>query len=261
MTDKASRTAGATPPGTPTGVALTAGIDTDVNILLGMISHELRTPIQTILANVEVLELMSLPPDAELALDRVFRSINVALRRLDSISHYVRSSTDPATPCASSVELDQLFQELAQESASEAEKLGQRLVVQNDGAPRSMVTDADRLHQVLTNYVVNAIRHGDESGEIVIRACRTPMSDSALQAVEFSVTNTGDEVPKSVRDAIWQPFVRSGSGGKRVKGMGLGLAVVAMLAKAAAWEVGLRNEREGTLTFYVRVPLQDSPSP
>ena len=239
----------------------TVGIDTDVNTLLGMISHELRTPIQTILANVEVLGLMSLPPDAELALDRVYRSINVALRRLDSISQYVRSSTDPATPCASSVDVEHMLHELAHESCSEAEKLGQRLVIQDDDAPRYIATDVDRLHQVLTNYVVNAIRHGDEGGEIVIRASRTHMSGSTSDAVEFSVTNTGEEVPASVRDAIWQPFVRSGAGGKRVKGMGLGLAVVGMLASAAAWEVGLRSEREGTLTFFVRVPLQDGSLP
>lgn len=258
MTDEAARNSGAAPQGTPTEADQTTGIDTDVNTLLGMISHELRTPIQTILANVEVLGLMALPPDAELALDRVFRSIDVALRRLDSISQYVRSSTDPDMPCASIVELDQLLQELAHESASEAEKLGQRLVIQNDDAPQSIATDVDRLHQVLTNYVVNAIRHGEEGGEIVIRASRTKMSASSRAAVEFSVTNAGDEVPESVRDAIWQPFVRSGDGGRRAKGMGLGLAVVGLLARAAAWEVGLRNEHEGTLTFYVRVPLQDS---
>ena len=258
MTDKAAKRTGAVPPGVPTGVNDTVGIDTDVNTLLGMISHELRTPIQTILANVEVLGLLSLPPDAELALDRVFRSINVALRRLDSISQYVRSSTDPAVPCVAGVVVDQLLQDLVHESASEAEKLGQRLTIQNNDAPSSIATDVDRLHQVLTNYVVNAIRHGDEGGEIVIRASRAHMSGSSRDALEFSVTNAGDDVPPPIRETIWQPFVRSGGGGKRVKGMGLGLAVVGMLASAAAWEVGLRNEREGTLTFYVRVPLQDS---
>ena len=167
MTDKAARKTGAVPPGLPSEVNETVGIDTDVNTLLGMISHELRTPIQTILANVEVLGLMSLPPDAELALDRVFRSINVALRRLDSISQYVRSSTDPAVPCVAGVVVDQLLQDLVHESAGEAEKLGQRLTIQNNDAPSSMSTDVDRLHQVLTNYVVNAIRHGEDRKSVV----------------------------------------------------------------------------------------------
>jgi signal transduction histidine kinase len=232
-----------------------ADIGTDVNLLLGIVSHELRTPIQTILADAEVMALMDLPSDAKLILERMFRSIDATLRRMDSISQYVRSSSESQPAVVSELQLASLLQDLVDESAGEAEKAGLRVVVENFFAPEHVTTDGDRLHQVLGNFVANAIRHGDGKGSIVVRAENIRLPDPIGDWLEVSVTNPGQGIPPALQDTIWQPFVRTTAGPKKIKGMGLGLAVVRMLASPVGWEVGLRNNSPNSTTFFVRLPF------
>ena len=231
-----------------------AAIARDVQTLLGMISHELRTPIQTILANAEVMGLTQLPPDAELALQRVMRSIDVALRRLDSITQFVRTSTDDREATRRPFDLLALLRTVADDCEPEAAMNGQHVIVHSAACPPELDGDPDRLHQVLTNYVLNAVRHGQAGSPIDIEVRPARMAGSDRPALEIRVINAGSGVPASQQMAVWEPFVRSESGPNRVKGMGLGLAVVRLVSDAAEWEVG-GTSGEGKTTFWVRLPV------
>ena len=250
----------AKPPEEPSGVRpvvpeLSKGTPDDekVRALLGMIAHELRTPIQAILASAESMALMSLPPDAHSALQRMERSIEVVMRRLVSIAQYVRSSTTAEAPEARHFELRDHLRNVVEECTAEAEANGQHIDVEIDEAfPCELQTDAVSLHQVLSNFLLNAVRHGD-AGAIVVRSSLSTMAASGVPAVQVSVTNPSHGMPIPNRDAVWEPFVRSAPPANRAKGMGLGLAVVKLLASSAGWEVGMTDGHLDRTTFFVRV--------
>jgi signal transduction histidine kinase len=228
--------------------------DEKMRALLGMVAHELRTPIQAILANAESMALMSLPPDAQSALQRMERSIEVVLRRLDSIAQYVRSSTTAEAPEVRRFQLRDHVQSVIEECTAEAEANSQRIDMEIDEAcPYELYTDSVGLHQVLSNYLRNAVRHGD-AGAIVVRCSLSSMEASGVGAVQISVTNPSRGVLVANRDAVWEPFVRSVPPANRPKGMGLGLAVVKLLASSSGWEVGLTEDHPDRTTFLVRIP-------
>ena len=248
-------------PATHTGASEHVAKDEASRTLLGMISHELRTPIQSILANVEVMGLMALPAEAKQALQRLERSVEVALTRLDSISQFVVSAAGPTTDSAEvqTVHLPTLISMVVDELSAEAERNDQVISIElDDDVPRSLETESTRLRQILTNFMANAVRHGEE-GHIVVRCARMAASTSNLPALEISVTNKTHRFPTEGDDKLWQPFVRTAPDKNRPKGMGLGLAVVKLLADTAGWAVGCDRPDDQTVRFFVRVPHDPSP--
>jgi signal transduction histidine kinase len=223
--------------------------------LMGMISHELRTPIQTILANAELMGLMPLPAEAQMALQRLERSVDVALRRLDTITQYVRSAAALDQPESQSFDVHALIQSTVDECSVEAQANGQQIVTDCDNSlPAKVAGDPLRLQQILTNLLVNAVRHGD-AGTIVVRCFPTTMTNTGAPAIAIEVHNPGPGIPLVDRDSVWQPFVRHTRASNRTKGMGLGLAVVRLLAAPSGWEVGLTEGRPATTVFFVRIPV------
>jgi len=247
-------------PADHTGDSENVAKDEASRMLLGMISHELRTPIQSILANVEVMGLMALPPEAKQALQRLERSVEVVLTRLDSISQFVMSSASPNTDRVelSNVHLATLISSVVDDLSAEAERNDQAFKIElAEDIPPALQADGTRLHQVLTNFIANAVRHGDE-GQIVVRCAWTVPAASNPSVLEISVTNKTHRFPKEGDHKLWQPFVRTAPERNRPKGMGLGLAVVKLLADTAGWTVGCNRPDDQTVRFFVRVPHEGS---
>jgi two-component system, OmpR family, sensor kinase len=125
-----------------------------------------------------------------------------------------------------------------------------------------MVTgDSERLRQVVDNLLVNAVRHSPEGGPVEMRV----IAGGADVVVE--VADHGPGVPPEDADRIFEPFFRSDSSRARTTGgAGLGLAIVAAIARAHGGAVGVRANRDGGALFWVRLPIQgaapdDEPDP
>jgi len=116
-------------------------------------------------------------------------------------------------------------------------------------------SDAIRLHQVLNNFVSNAIKYTGP-GVITVSARLTTHgfgTMSPVDVIEVSVSDRGPCIPEAERLTILEPFVRGKRGTNQQKGSGLGLAVVRLLATTACWDVGLRcttSERRSSSSFH-----------
>lgn len=225
--------------------------------LLGMVSHELRTPLQTMLANVELLALKPPSPATAQLVQGLEQCIVQIKGRLDNIAQYARLASGHVELRREPFRLVPLLERIVAEHAEAAQANDQTLRLDAPQTADVQVHGDDiRLHQVLNNYLSNAVKYSGP-GAIDIRA-RVISHEfgkmSLAEAVEISVTDHGPGIPEAEREAVWEPFVRGAARPNRPKGSGLGLAVVKLLATTADWDVGMRSDTEGT-TFFVVLPL------
>nr|WP_211162817.1 GAF domain-containing sensor histidine kinase [Alteromonas ponticola] len=107
--------------------------------------------------------------------------------------------------------------------------------------------DSDRICQLLSNLLINAITHGDSAQPIFVSAY--------IEEERFivEVKNHGLEIPDSVRQQLFQPFWRS-QHNKESKGLGLGLFIASEIAKAHHGELLVKSENDVT-TFSFSMQL------
>jgi signal transduction histidine kinase len=107
--------------------------------------------------------------------------------------------------------------------------------------------DRERMLQILSNLVGNAIKFTPRDGAISVRAERDG------QEARFSVSDTGPGIEEQELPQIWERFWRS----KRAteEGIGLGLAIAKGLVEAQGGRIGVESTRNAGTTFYFTLPL------
>jgi two-component system OmpR family sensor kinase len=114
----------------------------------------------------------------------------------------------------------------------------------------AMVGDAARLRQVVDNLLVNAVRHSPEGGEVDVRV-RAAGTEAIVEVGDHGPGVSGEEAAR-----IFEPFFRADSSRARsTGGAGLGLAIVAAIARAHGGAVGVRENDGGGACFWLRVPI------
>ena len=200
-----------------------AEVDTMRRDLVANVSHELRTPISALQAVLENLVDGVQQPDAETLasmlrqtqrLGRLVQQL-LDLSRLESGAVPLQVTTFAARPF-----LDQVC---ADASAARRQVSGSAAAVRVDAPDDVTVTgDLERVHQVVTNLVDNALRHSPPAGSVVVAA--RPGADGA---VVLSVADEGPGIPPAEAGRVFDRFHRldtarsSGAGGT---GLGLSIA-------------------------------------
>lgn len=107
--------------------------------------------------------------------------------------------------------------------------------------------DADRLAQVVSNLVVNAIQHGGNTPVTVV-------ASDADEHVRLTVHNYGDPIPPTAQASIFEPLTRGTSGGAHNIGLGLFIARTVVLAHGG--DIHLRSTAESGTTFEIILPRE-----
>lgn len=133
----------------------------------------------------------------------------------------------------------------------------QRVVALDAAAPAQGTYDPDRMAQVVSNLVVNAINHGAPDAPV-----RVSLREEGDHAV-LSVQNRGDPIPPDAIPHLFDPFWRGRSAGRseRDDGIGLGLFIVKQIVDAHGGTVDVASTQEDGTTFTVRLPLEEAPRP
>ena len=115
--------------------------------------------------------------------------------------------------------------------------------------PDKIIADPQRLGQLLSNLLGNALTHGDSAHPIVVE-----ISEQAGE-LRVSVNNQGDPIPDEVIASLFQPFSRQG-GQKSLQGLGLGLYIASEIARAHAGQIEVASTKSGGTTFTLRMPAK-----
>ena len=225
-----------------------AQVDQSRNLLLGMIGHDLRSPLQAIQMTATQLARLNAGQTVSDAASRVVRSGARMKALLEDLVEFNRTQLGLGiriTP--TSADLATLFSDELEELRAAHPNRQLHLAVTGD---TQGMWDGRRLQQVLGNLVLNAIKYGaaDTPVRVVVSG-----GDSD---VRFEVRNTGPVIAQSILDRIFDPLMRAPEHehrGPNDGSLGLGLYIAHEIVRAHGGKIEARSENTETV-FTVRLP-------
>ncbi len=217
---------------------------------LNILSHELRTPISTVLGYADLmLDGLAGPVTDQqrhclerllVAADDLHALVNDCLDL--GLIHVGKLGVSPQALRVSEV-VTATIEGLALQAEGKSVAITHEVCVD---LPLVMA-DRKRLAQVLRNLLSNAIKYCPEGGKVWVRA------RLEADALCCEIEDTGPGIPLDAQATIFQPFVRLADGS--VPGAGLGLNIAEALIKAHDGTIGVRNAEGGGAIFWFTLPL------
>lgn len=225
-----------------------------------MASHELRSPIGTLLFAVAALERADVQGDRP-RLERITATIKTNSLRLSSLvenlQRVTRLSTDIDVPSEQEVDVETLASEVARQLADMAASRRVRIVV---GTPLpTLRTDPARLELALMNLVSNAIKYSDPDKADSFVSIGSPIEDRPPDGTcGIEVCDNGLGIAEDNRAAIFDRFFRAHAhmdAELGVSGSGLGLAITADCVQAIGGTITCRSTVGKGSCFSIVLPL------
>lgn len=237
---------------------------------LAKLSHELRAPLVAISNLVALLSGTPLTPGQSEYVTSIKSSAERLLSLVNDILDYARLESARVELKNKPFNLTQVIESalnlIAIPAAQKNLDLSYRI---DEDVPETLVGDPNRLGQVLTNLLTNAVKFTD-AGWITVEVQRSAsdlptvaMLDATVDLV-FSVRDTGIGIPPESRQAIFQPFSQLGSPKTGVEsGSGLGLAICKQLVRLMGGDIWLESSgvaRQGSVfSFSARFQVVHAP--
>jgi signal transduction histidine kinase len=217
------------------------------------ISHELRTPISTILGYSEVLLDPAFAGNTHVVLERVVSSGQDLSQLMDSLLDFSKMESGTIATSLQEVSLSEVFQSLKIMTEKLTGRRPIRLRVEIEPPIDVIETDSKKLQQILMQLLTNALKF-TERGEIALEA--RPVLGGEKRFVEISVSDTGIGISKRDQEIVFEEFRQlDGSSTRRYGGTGLGLSLCRKLAQSLGGRIEVQSEIGKGSTFGLVLPL------
>lgn len=214
--------------------------------MMGIVSHDLRNPIMTILMSAELLGTDAMTPRQSEALGRILKAGDRANRLITDLLDLTQARLGKGLPVwPRPIDLHATILEAVEELSQAFPTRELRHVQQ--GA-NTCVADADRLAQMVGNLVSNAMAYGDPAGPVTV----TSTTDDDFFSI--AVHNQGTPIPEQMMGGIFQFMVRGSADMNASRSVGLGLFIVSEIAKAHGGAMTVVSTREAGTVFTAFFP-------
>ena len=238
-----------------------------MNEFLGIASHELKTPITTIKGSTQLLERRlkkmlaletatleertHLQEEAQDLLRRTNIQVNRLTRLINDLLDMSRIQAHKLEPHMERVDLITIMQDVVQEQRRGAATRTIQLHLPTEHEI-PVFADVDRIEQVITNYISNALKYSDVDKPVAVSLRKTQ------HEVFVEVRDEGPGLPMEEQANVFDRFyrvkgieVKSGSG----VGLGLGLYICKTIIELHQGQVGVESEEGKGSTFWFSLPL------
>jgi PAS domain S-box-containing protein len=233
---------------------------------LRMVSHELRTPLTAILGLIELALLhtkrrpTSLAPEAEWLLGQIEQKLRLACGQVDIENRLVGDLLE-----VSQLEMHQFTLSLHQENlvtivqetiaGHQAAHTRDIELVLPSAEVVPVIADADRIGQVLTNYLTNAFKFAPTDQVIAVQL------EVEAGSVRVAVRDQGPGLTLEQQQRVWEQFYQVAAPDHRgpERGLGLGLAIAKAIIEQHHGQVGVESAPGQGATFWFTLPLADGP--
>jgi signal transduction histidine kinase/ActR/RegA family two-component response regulator len=221
---------------------------------IAIISHELRTPMTSILGWTRMLALGGLDDETHReALEALERSTLAQAKLIEDLLDESRIAAGKLRLDLRPVDLASVVDEAVHMARPSAIARGITLSFDADGERCESFGDPSRLQQVIGNLLGNAIKFSPEGGKVTVRVGR----EEPFAVIE--VRDSGRGIDAALLPHVFERFRQGKAGGERQSGLGLGLAIARHLVEMHGGHVDAASEGEGRgATFTIRLPLHES---
>lgn len=228
-----------------------AQVEQGRNLLLGMLGHDMRSPLNTILTTASYLAALNAGEQVTAAASRLIRSGASMKALLDDLVDFNR------TKLGLGITISPMNADLVTLIADELEQLrgahpGRQVELVTAGDTQGH-WDGPRLQQLLRNLVTNAIKYGAPDAPVRVTV------NGEESEVRLEVTNRGPAIEQAIMDQIFDPLRRGTDHGDRPSadaGLGLGLYIVREVTLAHGGQVAAHSGN-GETVFTVRLPRRE----
>ena len=220
---------------------------------LSLTSHELRTPLTPMKAQLQMLEegykgIMS---------EEQRESIELVLRNLARLDKLIKDILDISRMemgriklSFESMSINDAVKEVIKMQEPFADEKGIKIVARLAELP-AIVGDSERLRQVISNLVNNAIKFSEKATDVLVETQRVG------EAVQFSITDYGMGISEEDKEKLFKPFSQIDSSMSRKRGgTGLGLAIAKGIIHAHNGKIWVESELGKSSTFYFSIPIK-----
>lgn len=231
-------------------------IKQDRDELIAILSHELRTPL-TVISGYSKLLLSEQAGALSEEQRRYLEATRVSCERLNRfVVDLLDASHDPGGAICLRLEQRSLGQVIEQvieffEPAFEENGLGVDVAIDDDLGDAHF--DVNRIEQVLTNLIGNAIKYTKPGSAVRIEA--KGLESRETPGVEVAVLDNGPGIPEADRRRIFEPWVR-GRRDAESTGVGLGLAICRRILDAHRGTIGVEAAPDGGSRFHFWIPAR-----
>jgi len=220
-------------------------------MFVGILGHDLRNPLGSIVTAASLLERRAVGEGLTRPVGRIFKSAERMRRMIDQILDFTSIRLGRGLPLRrSDLDLGELCRAVLDELSDERRPAATRLTVRGQADGR---WDGDRLSQLVSNLVGNALQHRVGQLPIDIRVDGTDGADVVVE-----VWNEG-VVPEDLIPVLFEPLRTAGSKQNGSSGLGLGLFISREIARAHDGEIEVLSSLETGTRFHVRLPRRRAP--
>ena len=219
---------------------------------IAVLGHDLRTPLASIVNGAELIKLMAPGDKASKVAQRIARSGHRIGSLVDDLMDFARGRLGGGIPLAL-VATSELGAQL-NHAVAELESSHPGRVIHSDIELNCELTcDPQRLTQLLSNLLINALTHGDAQQPIRVSGhCR----DGQLL---LAVANRGQPIAPATLERLFHPFWRGNHSNPGAAGLGLGLYIASQIARSHHGELNVSSTAEGTV-FSFRMSVMADPT-
>jgi len=215
-------------------------------------SHELKTPLMVLRANVErALTHPGTPADAAAALDEALDELNEMAQLVDNLLTLARADEGKAALARETTDLRDLMAEAAETAGILGEEASIQVRTEIPDQPVLLDVDRSRIRQLLLNLITNAIKYTPAGGKISL-ALVDQGGTVALMVGDTGIGIASADLPH-IFDRFWRAeFSRDRSGAR--PGTGLGLAITKWIAEAHGGTIVVQSRVGRGTVFTVTLP-------
>ena len=218
-------------------------------------SHELRSPLTSVQGFAEILMLDrdSLTPKQVDTVEIILDNCRHLVRLLNDLLDLARSDAGRLAITPRPTELAPLIDDAVRTMRAQTDGAGQTLTQRIEPGLPLVSVEADRIRQILVNFLTNAHEYSPQGASIEVTA-RVVDAD-----VEVAVTDNGPGIPESQLEHIFERFTRGDAGlTQRVGGTGLGLAISKSLVELHGGTIAVDSSVGAGSTFSFRLPATEA---
>ncbi len=228
-------------------------IENSKDELITNVSHDLRTPLTSILGYLGLIQDKQYHNEEDLLkyVQIAFFKAQQMKSLVDNLFEYTKVKQASTKLSINNIDLIQMMEQLAASFGLEARKHGMDITAAESSHPIMIEADAEKLGRVFNNLISNAMKYGKGGHNIYLEAKK--LNDKEVQV---NVSNDGPRIPKEALNLIFERFYRvEESRNKDTGGSGLGLAITQSIIDLHGGYINVTSNDKLT-TFEIHLPIK-----